>query len=174
MLNTGQLLDLLRERGLTFHLYEHQAVDNARAAADVRARMAGVICKSLFLRGKDGSLWLVTVPLDARVDLKSLGRKLGYGRLSFGDADAMTRHLGVRPGSVTPLAVLNDSQGAVRLVMDARLFSLPLINVHPLINTMSVDIDPHSVAQLATEHGHEPLRLTGICVDICPDICPED
>ncbi|MCH5277185.1 MAG: prolyl-tRNA synthetase associated domain-containing protein [Desulfovibrionaceae bacterium] len=169
MLDAARVLDLLRERGIVFHLYEHQAVDNAQAAADVRALMAGVICKSLFLRGKDGSLWLVTVPLDARVDLKTLGRKLGCGRLAFGDADAMMRHLGVRPGSVTPLAVLNDARGAVRLVMDEGLFSLPLINVHPLRNTMSVDIDPHSVAQLAAEYGHEPLRLAGIRADILPD-----
>ena len=133
------------------------------AAAAVRARMAGVICKSLFLRGKDGSLWLVTVPLDGRADLKGLGEKLGCGRLSFGDADAMFRHLGVRPGSVTPLAVLNDAEGAVRLVMDAGLFSLPLINVHPLINTMSVDIAPEAVERLAAECGHEPLRLAGVC-----------
>lgn len=168
MLNPGQLLERLRERGMAFHLYEHQAVDNAQAATEVRALMAGVICKSLFLRGKDGSLWLVTVPLDARVDLKSLGQKLGCGRLSFGDAEAMMRHLGVRPGSVTPLAVLNDAEGAVRLVMDAGLFFLPLINVHPLLNTMSVDIDPRSVARLAAECGHEPLRLAGICGDSCP------
>lgn len=163
MLNAAQLLDALRERGVSFKLYEHQAVDNAAAAAAVRVRMAGTICKSLFLRGKDGSLWLVTAPLDDRADLKGLGEKLGCGRLSFGDAAAMLRYLGVRPGSVTPLAVLNDAEGAVRLVMDARLFSLPLINIHPLINTMSVDIAPETVAQLATECGHEPLRLAGIC-----------
>lgn len=166
MLNAGQVLDILRERGIFFQLYEHQAVDNAQAAAQVRVLMAGVICKSLFLRGRDGSLWLVTAPLDARVDLKSLGQRLGCGRLSFGDADAMMRHLGVRPGSVTPLAVLNDAEAAVRLVMDEGLFSLPLINIHPLLNTMSLDIDPHAVARLAAEYGHEPLRLAGICVDI--------
>lgn len=169
MLDAGQALDILREKGIFFHLYEHQAVDNAQAAADVRTQMAGVICKSLFLRGREGSLWLVTVPLDARVDLKSLGQRLGCGRLSFGDAEAMMRHLGVRPGSVTPLAVLNDAEGAVRLVMDEGLFSLPLINVHPLLNTMSVDIDPYAVARLATECGHAPLRLAGICANICPD-----
>lgn len=163
MLEPLRMLEMLRERGVPFQLYEHQAVDNAEAAAAVRALMGGVICKSLFLRGKDGSLWLVTVPLDGRADLKGLGEKLGCGRLSFGDADAMIRHLGVRPGSVTPLAVLNDAEGAVRLVMDAALFSLPVINVHPLINTMSVDIAPETVAELAAEYGHEPLRLPGIC-----------
>lgn len=52
MLDAVQVLDALRERGVSFKLYEHQAVDNAEAAAAVRARMAGVICKSLFLRGK--------------------------------------------------------------------------------------------------------------------------
>lgn len=163
MLEAPQLLHVLTDRGVPFRLYEHPAVDNAGAAAAVRALMAGAICKSLFLRGKDGSLWLVTVPLDGRADLKALGEKLGCGRLSFGDAAAMSRHLGVRPGSVTPLAVLNDAEGAVRLVMDAALFSLPLINVHPLINTMSVDIAPEAVAALAAESGHEPLRLTGVC-----------
>lgn len=163
MLEPDQMLALLTERGIPFHLYEHEAVDNAAAADAVRARMAGVICKSLFLRGKDGSLWLFTVPLDSRVDLKKLGETLGCGRLSLGDADAMVRHLGVRPGSVTPLAVLNDTEGAVRLLMDAALPSLPLINVHPLINTMSLDLAPDDVIALASAYNHAPRLLHGMC-----------
>lgn len=162
MLEPQQLLDLLARRGILFKLYEHQAVDNAAAADAVRGMMAGVICKSLFLRGKDGSLWLLTVPLDSRVDLKSVGDKLGCGRLSFGDAESMERHLGVRPGSVTPLAVLNDTENRVKFVMDAALPALPLINVHPLINTMSLDIAPGDVMELAAECGHAPRLLDDI------------
>ena len=35
MLDAVQVLDALRERGVSFKLYEHQAVDNAEAAAAV-------------------------------------------------------------------------------------------------------------------------------------------
>ena len=163
MLEPQQLLEELTRRGLDFTLYEHQAVDNAEAAEAVRGMMAGAICKSLFLRGKDGSLWLLTVPLDSRVDLKSVADRLGCGRLSFGDAESMLQRLGVRPGSVTPLAVLNDTECAVGFAMDAGLPALPRINVHPLINTMSLDIAPGDVIALAAECGHAPRLLDGIC-----------
>ena len=47
---------------------------------------------------------------DRAIDLKRLGEVLGAGRLSFGSPERLARHLGVEPGSVTPLSLINDTR----------------------------------------------------------------
>lgn len=162
-LEAEDVLELLHARGIPFTLYQHPPLDNAHAASELICTFKGTICKTLFLEGKDRSLWLVTIPLNARVDLRELAVRLGSGRLSFGKGDVMYGHLGVQPGSVTPLGVLNDTQGAVRLALDASLPGMALLNIHPLINTMSIDIKPDDLINVVSDAGHEALLLEGIC-----------
>src|SRR3546814_7952424 len=64
-------------------------------------------------------MWLVTCLEDRAVDLKGLGERLGAGRFSFGRADRLMTYLGVRPGAVTPFAVINDKEDAVTMVLDS-------------------------------------------------------
>src|SRR3546814_18174847 len=56
---------------------------------------------------------------DRAVDLKGRGERLGAGRFSFGSADRLMTYLGVRPGAVTPFAVINDKEDAVTMVLDS-------------------------------------------------------
>ena len=106
----------------------------------------------------------MSAPLDSRVDLKALAEQLNSGRLSFGDEEDMERLLGVRPGSVTPLAVINDSAGAVRLALDAEILTRPIVNVHPLINTRSIDISPQDIINFTSWTGHTPLLAKNVCL----------
>ena len=156
MLTSHELLEQLALRGIAYERYEHEAVANARAAERVKALMRGLVCKTLFVGDKHGALWLYTLPLDFRADLGALARELGTSRLSFADEQRMIALLGVRPGSVTPLAVINDEAGRVRLALDSSLLNENLINVHPLINTMSIDLRPKDLITFARESGHEP------------------
>jgi Ala-tRNA(Pro) deacylase len=66
-------------------------------------------------------MWLVTLPDEKRADLKSLPDKIGSKRLSFGNADLLMEALGVRPGSVTALALINDEARRVQLVLDREM-----------------------------------------------------
>src|SRR3546814_12479230 len=90
-------------------------VEEAKA---LRGELPGHHIKNLFLRNKKGQLWLVTCLEDRAVDLKGLGERLGAGRFSFGSADRLMTYLGVRPGAVTPFAVINDQEDAVPMVLD--------------------------------------------------------
>lgn len=148
---------------MQFYLHEHPPLHNAEQANAIRHKVKGDICKTLFLTDSEGAFWLVTVPLDARTDLKALAGKLGCGRLTFGDEQAMWDLLGVKPGSVTPLAVVNDLENQVTLVLDEDLLSKDWLNVHPLKNTMSVDLTPHALMMLVEDYGHAPLLVNSIC-----------
>lgn len=167
MLTSHELLEQLTHRGIAYVRHEHEAVADARAAESVKGLMRGRICKTLFVGDKHGELWLYTLPLDFRADLGALARELGTARLSFVDAERMIALLGVRPGSVTPLAVINDVAGRVRLALDSSLLNEKLINIHPLINTMSIDLRPEDLIALARESGHEPRFVRAA---ISPDL----
>ena len=63
-------------------------------------------------------MWLVVAREDLTIDLKALGAAIGAGRVSFGSPDCLDQYLGVKPGSVTPFAAINDDKGEVQVVLD--------------------------------------------------------
>src|SRR3546814_7277621 len=89
-------------------------------------------------------MWLVTCLEDRAVDLKALGERLDAGRFSFGSAERLMTHLGVRPGAVTPFAVINDKAGAVTMVLDSAVMAGGPVNCHPLVNTMTTRSEEHT------------------------------
>jgi Ala-tRNA(Pro) deacylase len=96
---------------------------------------------------------------DRAVDLRRLGEVLGAGRLSFGSPDRLRRHLGVEPGSVTPLALVNDTSLSVRLAVDRGLTDGGPVNVHPLVNTMTTAMSAADLLRFFAATGHAPLWL---------------
>ena len=47
------------------------------------------------------------------MDLKTLGRQLGAGNLSFASEDRLEKYLGLKQGSVSPFGLMNDTEHAV-------------------------------------------------------------
>jgi Ala-tRNA(Pro) deacylase len=129
-------------------------VEQSRGVAD---RVPGGHSKNLFLKDKNGALYLIVLLEDARVNLKALPAILGCGRLSFGSADLLREMLGVEPGSVTPFALINDQAHRVTPVFDASMMEQPLLNFHPLVNSMTTSITRDDLLRFAAATGHTPL-----------------
>lgn len=152
----GLLADL-SELAIPFASHEHVAVFTVAESDGVNAAIPGAHTKNLFLKDKDGAYWLVTVPSEARVDLKALPGAIGCKRVSFGKADDMDRLLGIAPGSVTPLAAINAASGSVTVVLDAGLAIADPVNVHPLRNTATLGLSGAAILDLLRHWGHDPL-----------------
>lgn len=119
----------------------------------------GAHVKNLFVRNKKGEMWLVTTLEDRPVDLKILGKRIGAGHLSFASSERLRAHLGVEPGSVTPLAAMNDRAGAVRVVLDAAILADDLVHCHPLTNDRTLAIAPRDLVRFLEATGHAPTLL---------------
>ena len=119
----------------------------------------GSYTKNLFLRNKKGSMWLITCSEDRRLDLPSLADRLQAGRLSFGSGDRLMRYLGVTPGAVSPLALINDFIGSVSFIIEEELLRQPMIHMHPLINTQTTRITIRDLLRFVRHTGHPPLCL---------------
>jgi Ala-tRNA(Pro) deacylase len=91
------------------------------------------------------------------IDLKRAAAAMGSGRLSFGNETLMFETLGVRPGSVTALALINDAERRVTFVLDRRLWEAEVVNFHPLINTATTALDQAGFRRVLALLEREPL-----------------
>lgn len=142
---------------IPFEQHEHQAVFTVDESRGIKAGIPGEHTKNLFLKDAGGAFWLLTVPAEARVDLKALPQAIGCKRVSFGKADDMERLIGITPGSVTPLAMISAEPGTVSLVLDQSLASADRVNVHPLRNTATIGLSGAAILRLLSHWGHDPM-----------------
>ncbi len=143
--------------GIASQEQEHRAVFTVAESSALHDRMPGAHSKNLFLKDAGGAFWLVTVPALARVDLKALPPAIGSKRVSFAKPEDMARLLGISPGSVTPLAMINTAPGSVMVVLEEGLAAEERVNVHPLRNTATLGLAGADVLRLLTHWGHAPL-----------------
>lgn len=154
------LLDQLNDAGVGYDIYEHEPVHTVLQSDQVNANIRGAHTKNLFLKDAKGDFYLATVLADKRVDLGRLSNIMSCGRFSFGSADDMKQYLGVTPGSVTPLSVINDHAGAVNVVLDEILAASPIVNVHPLRNTATLSLSGLNLVRMLAQWRHAPIILT--------------
>jgi Ala-tRNA(Pro) deacylase len=159
MLSPQQLFDRLAGLGIAHGTVEHAPVFTVEQAKQHRGVLPGHHIKNLFLRNKKEEMWLVVALEDRAIDLKQLGERMGAGRLSFGSPERLRTYLGVEPGSVTPFAVINDTDHKVRLVLDRALQEGGPVNAHPLTNTMTSAIALPDLLRFFAATGHAPRWL---------------
>jgi Ala-tRNA(Pro) deacylase len=155
----------LEALGIATETIRHAPVYTVEEAKALRGELSGGHSKNLFLRNKKGRMWLVTCLEDREIDMKALDARLESGRLSFGSAERLMKHLGVTPGAVTPFAAMNDRDGAVQVVLDkAMLEDYAVLNFHPLDNAMTTTIAPKDLVRFLEAIGHPPqvLDLSGL------------
>ena len=118
--------------------------------------------KNLVVRDKKAGLFLVAVRHDAKVDMKALPGLVGASGANFRMADAtlMTDKLGVAQGSVSPLAVMNDAAGEVKLVLDKTLVADDAtVALHPCDNTATCAISAADLLAFVRKYAHEPILV---------------
>jgi len=143
--------------GIEAARHEHPPVMTVEESERLVPRLPGAKTKNLFLRDKKGTRhFLVTAPHDMKVDLQALGTKLDADRLGFASADRLMKHLGVTPGSVSLLGLVNDTQHAVEFVIDRRLWEAEAVHAHPLVNTATLVIPHAQLERFLAATGHSP------------------
>jgi Ala-tRNA(Pro) deacylase len=113
----------LEENGIAYERCDHPAVFTCEEAERLVPAMEGAKTKNLFVRDKKGRRhFLVVVGYEKIVDLKSLSSLMDLSSMSMASPDRLKRYLAVDPGSVTILAVINDTEKKVEVVFDRALW----------------------------------------------------
>src|SRR5882724_6679524 len=110
--------------GVPYARHEHPPIATAEAGAQYWAGIAAAHCKNLFMRNQTGTRhYLVIQHFQKRADLRAVADQIGDGKLSFASPERLMAHLGVAPGAVSPLGLINDTNHMVRVVVDRDLTS---------------------------------------------------
>ena len=149
----------LNSLGFVHKTVSHPPMRTVEDSKKYRDGVPGGYSKNLFLRNKKGKMWLLTLQEDRRVDLRKLGELVSAGRVSFASPERLMSYLGVIPGAVTPLAVINDHSNAVNVVLDSSLIDQHPLHFHPCDNSMTTTIDRAGLLGYLSDSGHDPLII---------------
>ncbi len=150
-----ELFAFLEAQGLSYKATEHEAVFTVEESARLVPELSGAKTKNLFLRDKAGDRHLlVVVGHEKRVDLKELSRRLGTSKLRLASPRRLEVHLGQSPGSVSLMALVNDTDGTVELVIDHSVWEAEAIQCHPLANTATIVMPREDVERFVAATGH--------------------
>ncbi len=152
-----RLLAWMAANGIDQTTHDHPAVFRVEEGLELKADMPGAHTKNLFLKDKKGRLWLISARQDTVIDLKRADKWIGSARLSFGNETLLYEALGVRPGSVTALGLINDPDQRVSFVLDQALWDAAIVNFHPLTNTATTGLAQADFRRFLELIGREPV-----------------
>lgn len=160
-----RVYDLLDSLGISYTRADHDRADTMEACAAVEDVLNARICKNLFLCNRQQTdFYLLLMPGDKPFKTKELSGQLGCSRLSFGSPEQMAELLDVYPGSASVMALMNDKENRVRLLLDADLLKDPLLACHPCENTSSIVLKTEDVLKTilpAVHHDFTAVTLVG-------------
>ena len=152
----------LAEHKIEFERYDHPPVFTCEEANRLVPPVPAAKTKNLFLRDRKGKRhFLISSGYEKQVDLKGLSSALGVSKLSLASSERLRNYLGVDPGSVTILAVVNDTGKKVEVIMDEDLWGSEAFRCHPLVNTSTLAISRENIERFLEATGH-PLRVVSI------------
>ena len=150
------IYELLEQRGIWHEITEHIAVFNMEEVAQITLPYPEAEAKNLFIRDdKKRNYYLITVKGDKRVDLKKFKQEHGTRSLQFASAEMLMEKMGLIPGAVTPMGLLNDSECSTQWFLDKEFMETDgLMGVHPNDNAATVWIKATDLVELIKEHGN--------------------
>ncbi len=140
MLTKIDLLELITKKGIDFQIHDHDPLFTVEDSERLRGKINGSHSKNLFLKNKKNEFFLFSCEENARINLKSFSKSIDAKNLSFANETYLERYLGIKPGSVSPFALINDKKNLVNFYIDQNLIKSEVVNFHPLMNTTTISI----------------------------------
>ena len=141
MINKDMLLNELNNKNIQHTLHIHDALYTVDDSIQKRGSIPGTHTKNLFLKNKKNNFFLITCEENDEINLKKISKSLNLGNVSFAKEEYLLKYLGVKPGSVSPFALLNDKNNIVNFFMEKKIYDSQLINFHPLLNDATITIE---------------------------------
>ena len=143
-----KVYELLEKLEIPFQRLDHEVANTVDECHEIEALLDIPIYKNLFLCNKqETDFYLLLMPGYKSYKAGEISRQIGSSRLSFGPMHLMEEFLGVTPGSVTVLGLMNDTAKRVNLLIDEEVLEGGYIGCHPCINTSSLKIKTSDIIE---------------------------
>jgi Ala-tRNA(Pro) deacylase len=158
-----RVYDLLDSLEIEYQRVDHEALATMEACQEVDQLMEVHMCKNLFLcNAQKTKYYLLLMPGDKKFKTKDLSKQIESARLSFASENDLEKLLGLTPGSVSIMGLMNDIQNQVQLLIDKEIFQEEYLACHPCINTSSIKMETKTLINIflkAVKHEPTIVRL---------------
>lgn len=149
------ILQYLTDKQIAYTKYEHPPIFSVEEGDRSNIPNRDKVIRNLFLcDNRKRNYYLVSLFVHKQINLKELSEKIPSKRLSFARPEAMIEMLGVKPGSATPFAILNNEAKNILMIFDKELEN-QVIGMHPMENTATVFLKFEDLYNLLLPHGNE-------------------
>ena len=156
-MNKQEIYDFIKSRDIWYEITEHEAVFNMEELSKIEVLYPEYDAKNLFIRDdKKRNYYLITIKGKKRINLKEFQKKNNTRNLSFASTNDLMSIMGLKPGAVTPLGLLNDKELKVKFYIDEECMKdKHIIGVHPNDNTATIWLKVEDLIEIIQEHGNE-------------------
>jgi Ala-tRNA(Pro) deacylase len=153
----ADLFAFLESHAIAYVRHDHPPVFTCEEEARHVPESGAARTKNLFMRDRRGRRHLLLVTLCSKnVGIAEFAEIAGADRLSFASPERLLTHLGVEPGSVTILGLVNDAAHKVELYIDRDVWTAPAMHAHPLRNDATLVLSHDDLARFLAATGHQP------------------
>lgn len=143
-----RVYDLLDELGIEFERTDHKEANTMEACLEIDSILGTVICKNLFLCNRQKTdFYLLMMPGDKPFKTKDITKQIGCSRLSFAGAEDMEKYLNIKPGAVSIMGLMNDTECKVQLLIDKPVIESETLGCHPCVSTSSLKMKTKDVLE---------------------------
>lgn len=156
-----RVYDYLDSLGIEYYRVDHDSIFGDDECEAVERVLDNVICKNIFLCNRQRtSYYMLVMPAHKRFNTSVVSHLLNSSRLSFASQEDMLSLLDVTPGSVSIMALMNDRENKVQLVIDKELLNHTDFGCHPCMNTSSLRLKRTDVFDIFLKSvNHTPIFI---------------
>lgn len=154
-----KVYDLLDRLGIGYERTDHEEANTMEACNEIDRVLDVIICKNLFLCNRqETQFYLLMMPGDKPFKTKDLSKQIGSARLSFGKAEYMEEYLNIKPGAVSIMGLMNDTEHHVQLLIDKPVAESEYLGCHPCVSTSSLKLKTKDILEkFLPAVGHDPI-----------------
>ncbi|MFW9822191.1 MAG: prolyl-tRNA synthetase associated domain-containing protein [Candidatus Thorarchaeota archaeon] len=131
----------LKNHNIHYIHHTHPAVFTVAEAKIHCGHIPGTHCKNLFLKNKrNNQFYLVTFPHEKRLDINQFRKSVGAPKIRFAEPKDLKAVLGITPGAVSPIGLVNDITNKVIFIVDELIWNADEVCCHPNVNTETLQI----------------------------------
>jgi len=139
----ASLKSYLEKHDISYTEHSHEAVFTVEESKKLKKAIPGIRCKCLFLKDNNQRFYLVALPAEKRLDMKSLRKKLEVKKLHFGTSEELKEKLNLSPGSVSIFGMIHAKN--VEFIIDKDVWDADITGFHPNINTATLELSHESL-----------------------------
>lgn len=154
-----KVYDLLDRLGIEYERTDHEEANTMEACNEIDKVLDVIICKNLFLCNRqETQFYLLMMPGEKPFKTKDLSKQIGSARLSFGKEEYMEEYLNIKPGAVSIMGLMNDTEHHIQLLMDKSVAESEYLGCHPCVSTSSLKMKTKDILdKFLPAVGHEPV-----------------